>query len=170
MKKGNGTYNSEELHLLTADGKPFEGETRVQLRGVVEPFHFFHGGGSKPGDPRLIVEWEPLDFPGKTLKRYYPVRCKCGRTSGNCRDWTPKGARSGLCQDASVALGRLPRHGDQLHPKRLFEGRIFRALIGVVKTGQHRDPRTGKQEILPECAWYSKISRLVVLEAGGRPS
>jgi hypothetical protein len=160
-----GTFSDGELCLLVRDGKAFEGETAVQFIRAAGPTHFFR---SQPPDARLVVDFEALEFPGRILKRYYPVRCRCRKPvlREKCPDWCPKGARSAFCQDASVALGRLPRNGDVLLPERLFPGRIFRARIAVVNTGQRQDPATGRPASLPQSAWHSKIAHLVLIEAG----
>jgi hypothetical protein len=167
MGDESGTFQGEELHLLrNPDGKPFEGETRVQLIRVVGAKHFFLGGTT---DARLVLEWEPLDFPGMLIRGYHAVLCECSKRTGmSCLKWNTKGAGSRFCRDASVALGRLPKKREALSPERLFAGRIFRADIHVVRTSQYRDPRTRKPEILPESNWYSKIARLVAVEAGPR--
>ncbi len=165
----SGIFVGDEFHFLTRDGRPFEGETRVQFLSARGPFHFF-GASARHTDPRFVVKFSALDFDGTTLQRYYPVRCLClkPRQGTDCTSWRVKGSRSGLCQDGAVALGRLPQRGDNLDPRRLFAGRIFRGVVAVVKTGQHRDPRTRRPEELPETAWYSKIARLIAVDAGGK--
>lgn len=147
--------------LLARDGLPFEGETLVEFVASTLPIHFFDDRNASRRSSRMVVCFRAVAFDGLVVPRYYPVICLCDRPAqnGECRNWKPKGFRSNLCRDASIALGRLVRRGDKLTPKRLFAGKLFSAEAEIVRTDRHR-------KLLPQPLWHSKLGRLTGLVAG----
>lgn len=166
MTREVGVYDDPHAPtLLTRDGVPFEGETRVEFVSAGAPIHFFVERKAARQSSRIVARWRAIEFEGQELPGYYPVFCECERPAINseCTPWKPKGGRSNLHGDAAVALGRLPRNGDKLIPSRLFRGKVFKAAVRVVKTDRNGKPRP------PEC-WHSCLGRLTRLEAGGSAS
>ena len=138
--------------LLERDGVPFEGETVVRFLTAEKAVHFFLDGSA-----RIVTWWGVEGFgPEVELPRYYSVSCRCETPRSRvCALWSPKtGHSSALYKDACVALGRLPRKGDNLTPAKLYAGgRAYVAEVGVVRTDRKGNARTP----------WSKITGLVGL-------
>lgn len=149
--------------LTEADGHPIEGAAEVEFDEAEGPFHFFNDGSA-----RWVVHFR-VTGRGESIPAYFPVVCRCvaPRQNSTCSTWIPKGSRSALCRAAAVALGRLVRKGDRMHPRALFSGKLFKAEIEVVKVGRNADRRTRKPVLLPPACWYSKVAKLLELLAGG---
>jgi hypothetical protein len=163
MTRELGVYDDPHAPVLLSSGdRPLEGETLVELVSAGPPIHFFDERKLATRSSRIVARFRAVEFYGEQLPRYYPVICECERPVLNteCKSWKPKGGRSSLHRDASVALGRLPRKGDRLLPSKLFRNKLFRAEIFVVR--QNR-----KGESLPRSQWHSRLGRLIALEAGG---